>query len=383
MKALILSANTGGGHNSCAKAIQDVFIAHNEVCDKQDCLALISEDVSKTVASGHIFIYRHAPWIMNLYYKGDIEKKSNDLFNNKSLLFKFLSLGVPKLHDLIEANGYDTIICTHIFAALMFTSLQEKYNLPLISCQITTDYDCSANSKNTSIDFYFIPDKSLTENFVQIGIPKEKIYASGLPVSKELFQNSNKEEEKIKLGIPKESKHLLVMGGSMGGGPLAKATKLLLESLDDNVYLSVICGSNETLYEELSQKYGEKTNVKIYGFTDQVPVLMKSADLFFTKPGGLSTSEAYACHLPMALLNFIGGFETDNVNFFKNLGGAISEKEPEKLVEETIDLLKKPSKLQEMSKALEEASKGRGIPEEFIYKTLKEASPKVSLTSQE
>ena len=36
MKALILSANTGQGHNSCAKAIREVFLLHGELCDIED-----------------------------------------------------------------------------------------------------------------------------------------------------------------------------------------------------------------------------------------------------------------------------------------------------------------------------------------------------------
>ena len=33
MRTLILSCNTGAGHNSCAKALQETFTAHGEVCD--------------------------------------------------------------------------------------------------------------------------------------------------------------------------------------------------------------------------------------------------------------------------------------------------------------------------------------------------------------
>ena len=86
MKALILSANTGGGHNSCAKAIQDVFLSHNEVCDIHDCLSLISKGVSNTTASGHLFIYKHAPWIMHVAYKNEL-KQNQKIF--KRNWFKF------------------------------------------------------------------------------------------------------------------------------------------------------------------------------------------------------------------------------------------------------------------------------------------------------
>jgi len=375
MKALILSANTGGGHNSCAKAIQDVFISHNEVCDIQDCLSLISKGVSNTTAFGHIFIYRHAPWIMHVAYKNEI-KQSERLFRRNSFLSKFLALGVPKLYELIKANDYDTIICTHIFAAQMITALQEKYKIHLLTSQITTDYGCSANSKDTDIDFYFIPDKSLIDDFISIGLPREKIFVSGLPVKKEFFEKTNKEEEKEKLGIPKNYKHLLVMGGSMGGGPIPKATQLLIENLKKDNYLSVVCGTNKALYDKLYKRYSNRPNVLIYEVSNQMPLLMHSADLLFTKPGGLTTTEAYACNLPMALLNYLGGCETDNKVFFTKKGGAIAEDEPISLVKQTIALLNDTARLKEMSTAMEKASQGNQIPENFIYETLKKAHSK-------
>ncbi len=382
MKALILSANTGGGHNSCAKAIQDVFISQNEVCNIQDCLSLISKGVSETTAFGHIFIYRHAPWIVHATYKNEI-KKGEKLFKRTSLLSKALALGVPKLYELIEENDYDTIICTHIFAAQMITALQDKYKIHLLTAQITTDYGCSANSKDTDIDFYFIPDKNLIDTFVNIGLPEEKILASGIPVKKEFFEKTNKEEEKEKLGIPKNLKHLLVMGGSMGGGPIPKATQLLIENLKEDNYLSVVCGTNKALYDKLSKKYGNRPNVHIYEVSNQMPLLMHSADLLFTKPGGLTTTEAYACNLPMALLNYLGGCETDNKIFFTKTGGAIAEDKPKELVAQTIALLNDPPRLKEMSNALAIASQGKQIPEIFIYDTLKKAHSKAFLTSQE
>ncbi len=371
MKALILSANIGGGHTSCAKAIQDVFISHDEQCDIQDVLTLISKEVSKATSSGQIFIYRHAPWIINVGYKGR-EKKANNIFNKTSFLYKFLTLGVPRLYSLIKTNGYDTIICTHVFSALIVTAMQEKYKLPLLTCQIATDYDCSGNAKDTKIDYYFIPDEKLIEEFVDFGIPKEKIFASGIPVNKDFFQSLDKEKTKESLGIPKESKHLLMMGGSMGSGPLLKVAHLLIKNLKDNNYLSVVCGSNKELYRNLSFSFQNNPNVHIYGLTKQMPLLMHSADLLLTKPGGLTTTEAYASHLPMVLFDFIGGYETDNANFFTGIGGAISEKDPKLIIEQAISLLNNPSKLKEMTSALAASSQNRDLPENFIYNFLKE-----------
>ena len=42
MRTLILSCNTGAGHNSCARAIQEVYQSRGETCDVIDALLFIS-----------------------------------------------------------------------------------------------------------------------------------------------------------------------------------------------------------------------------------------------------------------------------------------------------------------------------------------------------
>lgn len=53
MRVLILSCDTGGGHNSCAKAIQTAFIEKGHVCDIADSLCFVSKRFSQFMAWGH------------------------------------------------------------------------------------------------------------------------------------------------------------------------------------------------------------------------------------------------------------------------------------------------------------------------------------------
>ena len=42
MKTLILSCDTGEGHNSCAKAIREAFLSRGEECDICEALHFLS-----------------------------------------------------------------------------------------------------------------------------------------------------------------------------------------------------------------------------------------------------------------------------------------------------------------------------------------------------
>ena len=53
MRVLILSANTGGGHNSTARSLAQQFERLGVECDIADTLAFISETVSDIISRGH------------------------------------------------------------------------------------------------------------------------------------------------------------------------------------------------------------------------------------------------------------------------------------------------------------------------------------------
>ena len=53
MRTLILSCNTGEGHNSCAKAIQTEYAAHGESCEIVDALQFISKRASRFICDWH------------------------------------------------------------------------------------------------------------------------------------------------------------------------------------------------------------------------------------------------------------------------------------------------------------------------------------------
>ena len=54
MRVLILSCNTGEGHNSCAAAIQAEFESRGDQCLTMDALNFISEGTSKFVSKWHV-----------------------------------------------------------------------------------------------------------------------------------------------------------------------------------------------------------------------------------------------------------------------------------------------------------------------------------------
>ena len=229
MRTLIMSCNTGAGHNSCAKAIQEVYQERGELCDIVDALQFISPHASRFISNWHTRIYRYAPKLFKAGY-ADVEQHES-IFREGTTVYKYLTSGVDRMREYLESGSYDNIICTHVFPALAVTELLRRYPLRLQTSFVSTDYTCSPCAADSDLDFYFIPSPLLTEEFAGCGVAREKLVPSGLPAAQAFYHPMEKAEAKRALGIAPEKQHLLMMCGSMGCGPICELAELLAPML--------------------------------------------------------------------------------------------------------------------------------------------------------
>lgn len=355
MKTLILSCNAGAGHNSCALAIKEAYHAHGETCDIVDALQFISERASRFVSNWHTRIYRHAPKVFGAGYRR--AEAHEDAFREGTPLYKIISSGAERLYEYILDGEYDNIICTHVFPALALTEMRKRHDCPqLIMSYVSTDYTCSPSTADSSLDWYFIPSPLLADEFSGQGIPEEKLVASGMPVKEIFYRRIPLEEGKTALGIDPTHRHILMMCGSMGCGPMEDIILYFRSLLSEEQELSVICGTNEDLYRRLQRITAQYPQIHIYGKVDNVPQLMQASDVFMTKPGGLSTSEAMAAGLPMVLIDAVAGCEAHNLDYFVSNGMAVTEDTPKAIADLTLKLLNEPELLSKMRAAMPQVS---------------------------
>lgn len=100
MHVLILSCNTGQGHNSTANAIKEHFAKRGAQCDVCDSLKLISHGVSAFMSKGHTFMYRNLPWLFQWGYR--YFEQHTKMFSHTSILYKFFGKGAKKNIQFME-----------------------------------------------------------------------------------------------------------------------------------------------------------------------------------------------------------------------------------------------------------------------------------------
>lgn len=370
MNVLLLTCSTGEGHNACAKALQESFAVNGDACDIRDALNFISPRASRLISGGHVFIYRRAPGVFRRGYR--FAETHTSTFREASLFSRYFAKGAADLYEQIKLGSYDAVICTHPFAALMLHRVQKQWHLPILTAIVATDYTCSPGVKDAVMDYYFIPDQTLTEEFTSAGIPAERIVPSGIPIRQFFYNKTPAPTARKSLGIAPNRKHLVMMCGSMGCGPIKTLTNLLTREMPDAFDLTVICGTNKTRRQQLTRCFGHRDNLHILGYVKDMSLMLDSADLYLTKPGGISVTEAAAKNTPMVFIDAVDGCEAHNRRFFVDLGGAIDLRCTKDAPTLCRSLLQNPALSHKMAQQLHSIAEANAAA--IIMKTMHEAS---------
>ena len=224
--------------------------------------------------------------------------------------------------DIVE-NNYDAIICCHVFPAQALTHIKHKYNLQKPIFVVATDYSFSPFYDELDVDRFFVSIPEVKHEYTERGIPEEKIVAAGIPVSERFTTDISKSSARAMLGLNPNKFLCLIMSGSMGfGNVFALIDEIVKKPLLDYEIL-VIAGKNDKLRKNINETYSKFKNIAAIGYTNQIHLYMRACDLIVTKPGGLTSTEAMVCNIPLLLTNPIPGCETENYNILTKLGVAL------------------------------------------------------------
>lgn len=337
-KILILSCSTGEGHNTCAKALKSAFEAEGFVCDLQDALSLASEGYSKIISQSYDFLAKNdlvgAPYEIAEWYS---ELKHKPL----SPVYQINKIYNRKLFRLIKVNGYAAVVCTHLFPAFALTFLMDKSALDISTFFVATDYLCYPLICETRLDGYMIAHQDLVADYVQGGVPMEKIHPTGIPCNEKEFLGRTPVDQARRVlaelfswqSVPTSGRWFLIMGGSMGFGNMDNLMTELFNECSKEDRIICVCGRNLRQKMHIEEQYAHSEIVRTIGYTDQVPLLMDACDVLFTKPGGLTSTEALIKNIPLIHTAPIRGVEDKNAHFFSKRGMSFCSPDPKRQAE--------------------------------------------------
>ncbi|MDR0885895.1 MAG: glycosyltransferase [Clostridiales Family XIII bacterium] len=354
MKALILSVSTGEGHHATGVAIKNQFEQLGVECTLIDAFEYIDPKLSKLVSKTYSISAAYAPKpLASIAYDAvvNVDKPSRKVSATNATN----TILAWDLKRHLEEFNPDIIICTHVMSSMMAHKMKEKGWTDAITVGIVTDFTVHPMWQDTSsLDYYVVASELLELQMAKKGLSIHKVLPFGIPIRPKFSQTIPQSVARTQLNLEQDRHTVLIMSGSMGHGRMDK----VIESIDDlpmDFQVMVVCGSNKDAKKKIDVMVESgklRKDYQVYGYVDNVDVMMDAADCIVTKPGGITSSEALAKGLPMIMINPIPGWEVRNAEFMLNNGIALYATKSFPLDEAMFSLLRHDNRLQNLRETI-------------------------------
>ncbi len=327
-------SDTGGGHRSAAQAIEQALqrqagaVAQVSVVDY---LALSGIPLS-WLRPGYSLIIHH-PWLWRILFRLTDHPFLPRVLRGPTggLVRRAVRLAVVQerpdivvsVHPLATAPASDALReLSHDVAR----PLAKPLPLVVVVTDMVTIHPAWAAPRAEAV---VAATEEAGSTLARFGVPAEWIAVLGLPVDARCAeQTASRLALRQQLGWDEDRFTVLLVGGGEGAGGLEEQVESIAASAS-SVQLAVVAGRNERLQERLRRRdWG--LAVHGYGFVNNMPDLMRAADLLVTKAGPGTISEALVCGLPMVITSALPGQEEGNVGYVVNHGaGLLASTSPE------------------------------------------------------
>jgi len=323
-KVLILSASAGAGHLRAAQAVERAFIEMNAASEIRnvDTLEYTNKIFRDLYSKAYIDMVNKAPEMLGWLY---------DAFDRPWQMERrrlaFNKLNTVPFVKMLEEYRPDIIVCTHFLPSEIISWLKAKERLASRQAVVVTDFDVHAMWLCRHYEHYFVALDETREHLAKLGIPRDQITVSGIPIDPVFSRDKEKRAMRRKHALREDLPTILISAGGFGVGPIENLMKSLLE-LRHPAQIIAICGRSEDLRKRMEKtaanlRPGHPVALKVVGFTQEMDEFMAASDIVLGKPGGLTTSEALAKGLAFVIVNPIPGQEERNSDHLLEEGAAI------------------------------------------------------------
>lgn len=339
-RVMILSAGVGSGHNSAAAAVQQACAARADIAEVQvlDVLQVSSALYRDVLGKGYFVLVEDLPWLVEWGYDA-----SDPPFRRRSPIDPWTRMNAFPVVRAIKRFRPTAIVCTHFLPAQLLASLLLRGVVDAKIAVVTTDYDFQGLWLTSAFHTLFVAREEGRVEVTALGLPPDRVATSGIPIAVQPNVTSARSDN--------EPPMLLISAGASGGDYAVAVVRQTLH-MRSPFTATIVCGHNVELRKRIEQLVAPAGNrYRVLGFTSKMPQLLRRADLFVGKPGGLSASECMAAGLPMVLVNPIPGQEVRNGDYLMEQGAAVRCNSTATIGWKIDEVLREPFRLQRMQAA--------------------------------
>lgn len=306
-KILICFWDTGGGHRSAAEAIEKAIlelVQGHKASDQIDVLVecvIEKNDLFNSLFVGlyNYLLRNHQSW-MKYYYWLIQWLKPNDSVLGYKLFGSYAAKLLARVQPAVIVSVHP-MINHYLSRGRMDVGLDGKAKLVIVitdpNAELWTGWACA------DADLIIAPNDLARDRLIELGIPPASVRTIGMPIDPDFVHPciTNKKVLLNQLGLSPEKLTICLSGGWAGSTWVIELYRLL-KTVKRPIQVIILCGHNQELMSDMEQeKMQSSLPTAVLPYSESLSSLMTACDLLVTKAGGLTTFEAIARRLPMAL----------------------------------------------------------------------------------
>ncbi len=358
-RILLLYISEISGHHCASLAIENAL---HQIDPSVETLNINSFNytnpiLEKMINRTYMSVVKRKPEIWDyLYDNPDVLKKTQRM---REMIHR---LNTGKMKTLLEEFKPDAIVCTQAFPCGMIADYKKASGLDIPLVGVLTDFAPHSYWVYDNVTRYIVPSEETGKKLIENGIDPARIAPFGIPIDPKFAASHDRDEILKRTALGRDSRRILIMGGTQGLGPIREMVALLDRS-PLNIEIIVATGTNRRLYRALKRRarHLQKKNLLLQ-YATNIDEFMEISDIIMTKPGGITAAEALAKGLPMLIVSPLPGQEAMNTNYLLQKGVALKASSPQDAVILLEELLYNENKL----RAMKEKAKTISRPESSI-----------------
>jgi len=329
MRILLLYVSAVSGHRRAAEAIAEAFHKfYPEAEVRQENLFQHGNSFVRCLLDSFYYaLIKLTPWLWDLIW--DSQSVYWLTYGIRNLLYQ---LNYHCLYrEVIYPYQPQAVICTHNIACALCSLIKREKKMNFLLAAVPTDFSLHPYWYYPGVDLYLIPHENMRAKLIRQGVKGNQIESTGIPISLGFGRRENQRKLRQKWGLDPDLFTILLMGGTMGLGPIEEIVHTL-SNMGISLQLLVVTGINRHLKRKLEQLQSRiNFPLKIWGFVNEIDELMEISNLLISKPGGLTTAEALSKAVPMGIVNSLAGQERRNRELLLERGVAFDLREGQEI----------------------------------------------------
>ncbi|WDZ83395.1 MGDG synthase family glycosyltransferase [Micromonospora cathayae] len=284
-RIVIVSADIGAGHDAAARELGRGLTGRGFEVDEINFLAVLPAPLHAAIRETYRTMLSRAPWSYDALFT---------VTDRSPLSVAAIRAALrPARRRMLARLPPDTVavVTTFPFANQVLGPLRHTLRITAPVITYVTDFAVHPTWVAPGVELYCVVHEAASRQARANGATSAQVVR---PLVSARFTDApelGRRQARLRFGLPPEARLALIVAGSWGVGAVARTAREITAT--GCVEPVVVCGRNEKLRRRLGRLPGH-----VLGWVDDMPALMRAADVIVENAGGLTCQESLVAGLP-------------------------------------------------------------------------------------